>query len=255
MLQRTRETPAGIDVVKAIGTVSKSDYETVVEPLVEDARREGRRLRVLCEIGPEFRSFTPAAGWEDLKIAPSAMRLCEGCAVVSDARWIRGTTRLTRFVMPCPVHVFSTRERDEALQWLVSLPESPGIAHRLLTDSRVLVVEVQHPLRTQDFDALAATADNWLRTHDALAGVVIHTREFPGWENIGSLIRHARFIRDHRRKVERIALAADGKVAALVPQLANHFVHADVRRFAYDELDDALAWATGPETQRPGEAR
>ncbi|MGG7569353.1 STAS/SEC14 domain-containing protein [Streptomyces sirii] len=254
MLVRTKETPAGIDVVKAIGTVSKSDYQTVVEPLINEARREGRRIRVLCEIGPEFQSFTPAAGWEDLKVGPGAIRLCEGCAVVSDKGWIRESTRLTRFLMPCPVRVFDVQERDEALQWLTSLPEGPGISHRLLTDSRVLVVEVEHPLRSQDFDALSVTADNWLRAHDKLAGVVIHTRDFPGWENIGSLIRHVRFIRDHHRKVERIALAADSKVAALAPQLANHFVKAEVRRFAYDELDDALAWAAGHETQQPGEA-
>ncbi|ANZ13772.1 SpoIIAA [Streptomyces noursei ATCC 11455] len=254
MLKATKETPAGVDVVKAVGTVSKGDYERVVVPLVEDARQAGRRLRVLCEIGPEFRSFTPAAAWEDLKVGPGAMRLCDGCAVVTDAGWIRETTRLLRFLVPCPVHVFGAQEREEALQWLTSLPEGPGISHRLLTDSRVLVVEVQQPLRSQDFEALAATADIWLQTHDALAGVVIHTREFPGWENLGSLVRHVRFIRDHHRKVERIALAADSRVAALVPHLANHFVHAEVQRFAYDELDDALAWAADAETQQPGKA-
>ncbi|KPC64350.1 STAS/SEC14 domain-containing protein [Streptomyces chattanoogensis] len=245
MLERATDAPAGVDAVKAIGTVSKSDYQTVVEPLIEDARREGRRIRILCEIGPEFTSFTPAAAWEDLKVGMGALRLFEGCAVVSDVRWIRESTRLTSFLMACPVRVFGSQERDEALRWLASLPEGPGISHQL-TDSEVLVVEVEQPLRAQDFDALALTVDTWLGTHDALTGVVIHAREFPGWENIGGLIRHVRFIRDHHRKVRKIALAADSKVAALVPQLANHFVRAEVRRFAYDELDDAVAWAAGP---------
>ncbi|MFD9813380.1 STAS/SEC14 domain-containing protein [Streptomyces sp. NPDC059080] len=109
------------------------------------------------------------------------------------------------------------------MRWLASLPEGPGISHRL-TASEVLVVEVEQPLRAQDFDVLALTVDTWLGTHTELAGVVIHVREFPGWENIGGLIRHVRFIRDHHRNVRKIALAADSKVAALVPQLANHFV-------------------------------
>ncbi|MFB6439853.1 STAS/SEC14 domain-containing protein [Streptomyces sp. NPDC056411] len=246
MLMRLEGAPPGVDVVKAIGTVSKSDYETVVEPLVDEARTEGRRLRVLCDVGPEFRSVTPGAVWEDLKVGPGAMRLCDGCAVVSDAGWIRATTRTVRFLMPCPVCVFGTREREEALRWLAALPEGPGISHRLLPASRVLVIEVERPLRAQDFDALAETADSWLRAHDALAGVVIHMRAFPGWENVGSLVRHVRFIRDHHRKVERVALVADTKVAALLPQLANHLVRAEVRRFAYDAFEDGIAWAAGP---------
>ncbi|MFD8544504.1 STAS/SEC14 domain-containing protein [Streptomyces sp. NPDC059649] len=246
MLERAEDAPAGVDAVKAIGTVSKNDYVTVIEPLIDNARREGRRIRLLFEIGPEFKSFTPAAGWKDLKVGLGAMRLFEGCALVTDTRWMRESTRMTSFLMPCPVRVFGTQDRAEALHWLASLPEGPGISHRLLTESQVLVVEVESPLRTADFDALALTADDWLNTHDELAGVVFHAREFPGWENIGSMIRHVRFVRDHHRKVRKIALAADSKVASLVPQLAKHFVQADIRRFGYDELDAALAWAAAP---------
>jgi hypothetical protein len=106
------------------------------------------------------------------------------------------------------------------------------------------VVEVTDPLRAQDFDALAATADAWLATHDELPGVVVHARTFPGWENIGGLLRHMRFVRDHHRAVRRVALAADTRLAELVPRLAEHFVKAEIRHFGYDELDEAVAWAT-----------
>ncbi|MCC2274409.1 STAS/SEC14 domain-containing protein [Streptomyces sp. ET3-23] len=255
MLERAEDTPAGVDAVKAIGTVTKSDYETVVEPLVDAARREGRRIRILCEIGPEFRSFTPGAGWEDLKVGIGALRLFEGCAVVTDIAWIRESTRLVSFLTPCPVRLFDIQEREEALRWLESLPEGPGISHRLLNEPPVLVVEVEQPLRAADFDALTLTADNWLATHAELAGVVIHVREFPGWENIGGLIRHVRFVRDHHRRIGRIALAADSRAASLVPQLANHFVQAEVRRFGYDELDEALAWAAGSPDEPAGAGR
>ncbi|UXY32266.1 STAS/SEC14 domain-containing protein [Streptomyces sp. HUAS TT20] len=254
MLERARDVPSGVDVVKAIGTVSKNDYKAVIEPLVDEARRAGRRIRILSEIGPEFRSFTPAAGWEDLKIGIGAMHLFEGCAVVSDISWIQESTRLASFLMPCPVRVFGLQDREEALRWLASLPEGPGVSHELLPESNVLVVEVEQPLRAQDFDALAQTADSWLETHDALAGVVVHARAFPGWENIGSLLRHVRFVRDHHRKVRRIALAADSKLAELVPHFANHFVQAEVRQFTYAQLDDAVAWAANPPDRNPPDA-
>jgi hypothetical protein len=43
--------------------------------------------------------------------------------------------------------------------------------------------------------------------------------------------------------VRRVALASDSKLADVAPKLAEHFVQAEVRRFGYDELDAAIAWA------------
>src|SRR5262249_44873234 len=146
------------------------------------------------------------------------------------------------------VRVFGNGQFAEAVDWLRSLPEGPTLSHRLLPEG-VLVVEVRQALRAQDFDALAATADVWLEAHGDLRGIVIHAREFPGWENLGGLIRHVRFVRDHQRRVRRVALASDSRLADLAPRLAEHFVQAEVRRFGYDELDAAVAWAKGADVK------
>ncbi|MFD2351026.1 STAS/SEC14 domain-containing protein [Nonomuraea ferruginea] len=215
MLEKLTDVPPGVDAIRAVGHVSKDDYEIVIEPLVDEARREGRHIRFLYEFGPDFQAFTPGADWEDLKIGLGSIRLFEGCAMVSDIGWIRESSRLMGFLMPCPVRVFGNQERDEALRWLSSLPEGPGVSHRLVPESGVIVVEVKEPLRTQDFDALALTADGWLETHAGLAGVVVHARKFPGWENIASLLRHVRFVRDHHRKIRKVALASDSELARL----------------------------------------
>lgn len=119
------------------------------------------------------------------------------------------------------------------------------MAHRLLAEKGVIVVEVKHALNAQDFDALALTADPWIESHGGLQGVVIHAHAFPGWENLGSLVRHVQFVRDHHRKVKRISLATDGRLASLAPRIGEHFVHAEVRTFGYNDLDAAIAWAAG----------
>jgi hypothetical protein len=80
---------------------------------------------------------------------------------------------------------------------------------------------------------------------------VLHARAFPGWENIDGLLHHIRFVRDHHRKVRRVALAVDSTLADLAPRVAEHFVRAELRHFGYDELDDAVAWAAGPSGGRP----
>ena len=151
--------------------------------------------------------------------------------------------------MPCPVWVFRNTEFAKAVDWLGSLPEGPAISYRLIPESGVIVVDVKQPLRAQDFDAVAFTADTWIEAHGDLQGIVIHAREFPGWENLGSFFRHVRFVRDHHRKVKRIALAADTKLASLAPKIAEHFIQAEVKNFGYDELDSAIAWAEGPATR------
>jgi hypothetical protein len=60
------------------------------------------------------------------------------------------------------------------------------------------------------------------------------------------MLRHFRFVHDHHRAVRRMALAADDKPADLMAGLAEHFVHAEIKGFDYDDLDDAVAWAAGP---------
>jgi hypothetical protein len=246
MLEELKDMPQGIDGLKAVGKLSKEDYEKVMVPLLDGARREGRRLRLLYQLGPEFEGFTASAAWEDARVGIHYMRLFDACAVVTDLGWVREATKLARFLLPCPVGVFANQERDKATDWLRSLPQVAAITFRLLPDAGVIVVEVTRALRAQDFDALALTADTWIDAHGSLGGLVIHARKFPGWENFGGLLRHVRFVRDHHRKVERVALAVDGELAALAPRIGEHFVKAEVKSFGYSELDAAIAWASGP---------
>jgi hypothetical protein len=121
--------------------------------------------------------------------------------------------------------------------------EKPAISHRLLQDAGVIVVEVTQALRAEDFDALSATADQWIEAHGLLNGLVLHAHHFPGWENLQGVIKHVRFVRDHHKKIKRIAVVTDSRLASLTPTIAELFVEAELRTFAYDKLDDAVAWA------------
>ncbi len=38
MLEKLTDVPPGIDALKAVGKISKEDYEKVVEPLFDEAR-------------------------------------------------------------------------------------------------------------------------------------------------------------------------------------------------------------------------
>ena len=245
MLETLSDVPEGVVGVKAVGKLTREDYEKVFKPLVDDARRESRRIRFLYQVGPEYEGFTPGAAWEDAKLGLRSLQSFGACAVVTDRDWVRDSTRIAAFFLPCPVKVFPNRDRDKAIEWLASFPQEVGLAHRLLPDKGVMVVDANGALHAQDFDALALTADPWIESHGKLEGVVLHARAFPGWENLGSLVRHVQFVRDHHRKGKRIALAADGRLAGVAPRIAEHFVSAEIKSFGYDDLDAAVAWASG----------
>ena len=138
--------------------------------------------------------------------------------------------------MPCPVSVFSNTEFADAVDSLRSLPEGAAISHRLLPESGVIVVEVKQALARARFRFAGIHSRRLDRSAWRSTRLVIHAREFPGWENLASFFRHMRFIRDHHRKIKRIALAADTKLASLAPSIAEHFIQAEVKSFGYDEL-------------------
>jgi len=124
VIETYADVPAGIDAVRAVGTLSRADYDAVVVPMLEAAEREGRRLRILCVVDEEFRGLTPDGAWADVKLGLSAMHHLEGCAVVSDLGWVRTMSQLAGFFLPGHVRVFGMAERDEAVRWLEGLPES-----------------------------------------------------------------------------------------------------------------------------------
>ena len=245
MIERLTDLPAGVEGLRAKGKVTREDYEGVVQPVLDEARSQGRRLRFLYHFGPEFHGFTAGAAWEDARLGLRYLRLFERCAIVSDIGWIRESSRLVGVLMPCPVGVFGNDQWKEALAWLTSSDAGGGLTYQLLPERGVLVVEPVGPLRFEDFDALALAVDPWIEAHGGLRGLVVYAREFPAWESLGSLFRHLRFVRDHHRKIGRVALCAGGKLARLAPRLAEHFVAAEIQHFDYNELDRAMAWAAG----------
>lgn len=114
--------------------------------------------------------------------------------------------------------------------------------HELRRDDGLLVLRPRGPLRADDFTALAAAVDPYIESQGKLRGIMIDAPSFPGWDSFAALISHVRFVRDHHRLVGKIAAVSDSSVLALAPQLAKHFVNAEVRHFHANEREAALAW-------------
>ena len=208
MLEKIEGLPANVLGVRAVGKLTRDDYETVLVPLLEERRARGSRIRFLYHLGPDFKEFTAGAAVDDFRVGLRYLRLFERCAVVTDTDWIRRSMQLSAPILPCPVQVFRNDQQKEAVEWLAS----PGPESHLrfeLSDDGILVVHPEKALRREDFDKLTSILDPWIETHHALRGLVIPVPKFVGWE-VRAAVRHIEFVSARHRKILRVAVAVDG---------------------------------------------
>lgn len=117
--------------------------------------------------------------------------------------------------------------------------------HELRQDDEILVLHPEGPLEAADFTKLASHVDAYLERHGALRGVLIRAKSFPGWKDLGALLAHLKFVKEHQQrieKIEKIVLVADGAFANIIPKILSHFVHAQVRHFDLAREDAAWDW-------------
>lgn len=114
--------------------------------------------------------------------------------------------------------------------------------HELRHDDGILVLNPEGPLEAADFTTLASQVDTYLESHAKLRGVLIRAKSFPGWKDFGAMLAHLKFLKQHIQKIEKVAVVADGALANIMPNIANHFVHAQVQHFDFEREDNAWVW-------------
>ena len=121
------------------------------------------------------------------------------------------------------------------------------IDFELLRDAGVLIVTPKGALSAEDFRAVSSTVDPYISEHGHLTGLLIEAPSFPGWDSLGALIEHLRFVRDHHGKIERVAVVTDSTILTIAPRIAEHFAHPEFEVFRSEERGSALAWLQGTE--------
>ena len=114
--------------------------------------------------------------------------------------------------------------------------------YSILEPEGVLVLKPDSPLKQEDFAGLSTTVDAYIAKHGKLHGVLVHAKKFPGWEDVSGFMAHMHFVREHRTKVERIAVVTDSIIADVAESIAKFFTPAEFRRFHFAEYDEALVW-------------
>jgi hypothetical protein len=117
-----------------------------------------------------------------------------------------------------------------------------ALDYSIMKPEGILVLRPHAPLSEADFAGVSAAVDAYLSDHAKLHGVMIQSKGFPGWENFGGFTAHMHFVRDHHKKVERVAVVTDSAAGGIAESLGKHFVAAEVRHFPFPDDAAALAW-------------
>jgi hypothetical protein len=119
------------------------------------------------------------------------------------------------------------------------------IEFELLKDVGVLVVEPKSALTAEDFRAISRAVDPYILENGKLTGLLIEASSFPGWESFGALVGHIKFVRDHHRKIDRVAAVTNSTILTIAPKIAEHFAHPEFRVFRSGDRASALVWLQG----------
>jgi len=119
------------------------------------------------------------------------------------------------------------------------------ITHRLDTEKSILYIQAKSPLTENDFAQLGRTVDPHIEETGGLAGLIIEIASFPGWENIGAMAAHFRFVREHHKLVKKVAVVTDSPLGAIAEKLASHFVAAEIKHFPAAGIAAATQWIAG----------
>jgi hypothetical protein len=114
--------------------------------------------------------------------------------------------------------------------------------HELLREQRILIIRPEAALQSEDFAAIARLVDPFIEDHGDLRGLMIDAPSFPGWEDFAALLSHLRFVRDHHRRIRRVAVVSDHPLLGVAPKIASHFLNAELKNFGAADRAAALAW-------------
>lgn len=119
MIEIIPNFPDNVVAFTARGKVTSEDYESVLIPEVESKLEKHDKLRLLYHFDEDFSGFGAGAMWDDARVGLRHLTKWEKIAVVSDAKWLRRSTKFFGFMMPGKVEVYKNDRFAEAKEWVV----------------------------------------------------------------------------------------------------------------------------------------
>ncbi|MGO4441596.1 STAS/SEC14 domain-containing protein [Rhizobium sp. RAF56] len=108
-------------------------------------------------------------------------------------------------------------------------------------DRNILIISADGPLKETDFKEFARQIVANTPAPRPLH-LMLRTESFPGWESFEAFEAHLRFVSEHHRRIEKIAVVTDSTLLKVLPHIASLLVHPKIKHFDLAETNIALTW-------------
>jgi hypothetical protein len=102
----------------ASGEVSKTDYENVLIPRIEEVFKKHGHIHFLFELRTDVGNFTTAAWWKDLMVGLKHFSKWKKMAIVSNQKGVEKMTDWISPIIPGTTKGFTLDELDQAKIWV-----------------------------------------------------------------------------------------------------------------------------------------
>ena len=237
MIEEIAGLPEGTLGFKISGNVTGGDYDNVLTPAIDKAIEKFDRIKLLAQVGPDFKGYSLEAIWDDTRLGLRHWHGFERVAVVTDVGWIKMGVKAMAFMMPCPVQLFDMGELDDAKRWL---SESLGSIY-IHREGDVVTARLLGKLDPGAYDGVNEEIDNVMSRAEHVR-LLLDLREFDGWSGLSALADHLSLVREHYRVPERIAIVGDKAWQKMAGKIMARFVNAQTMFFDCGDYDGAVAW-------------
>lgn len=243
MFEQLPDLPDHVIGLKITDKITAQDYRAILIPLVEEKLKKHTHLDCLCLLENQFPGVEPAALWEDVRLGLSNFNHWGRIAIVTDIDWIENSVNLFKIFWPGHLRQFDLNDYNRAREW-VSERHRASVQVEIDADDSLLIIKPSQDrsLSIYDFDWITKIADDYLAEHPAINGILIRSRHFPGWQSLGAMMSHLKFVHNHHRKIKRIAVVSNSPLGKFADHVGDHFVKAEIKAFEYDQHQDALDW-------------
>ncbi|AYF44072.1 SpoIIAA-like protein [Halobacteriovorax sp. BALOs_7] len=248
MLKIMQGLPDSIVGIEGSGKITKNDYIDVLEPILDEALEKEEKVSLLFYLNENYEGYTPGAVFEDTAMGVKYFNVMKRCAVVTDSPLITGAVNLFAPIIPIDFKSFKISELSKAKMWLGETPET-DIEFHFDSNDNILTVTPTEALNISDFETLQTLLNQVYKETDIISGVILNTQNFPGWEDLRSMLRHFEFLKDNRYHFEKVAICTDNRfIQKALPTVIKHLEDIDAQIFKYGAIDEARNWLRNVET-------
>ncbi len=200
MVREIEGLSAGVIGFHVAGVVDREDYTKKFIPAIEEALQKHAEVNALVVIDADFDHYTWQAVLEDTKIGLMHPLVWGKIAIVTELEWMKKAVKYLRPFAPFKIKTYPSEALEDAKEWVQAQERHLKIT--LDKEKKILVLEPQGVLTKDDFSYLASMVDPYLAEEGKLKGLMIKTKNFPGWDSFSAMRGHLSFIKKHHEKRE-----------------------------------------------------